>query len=193
MDRISDDFGASRRRDFLRGASIVALALAIWPKRKGWAQGDGGKVTIVPFSDDGTALPATVVDKVTMSDAAWKAKLSPASYHVTRHDGTEAPFTGDLLNEHRKGIFRCIDCDTALYSSTAKFESGTGWPSFWEPIAKENVAIHSDHSFGMVRDAVSCPRCDAHLGHVFDDGPKPTGLRFCMNSVALRFVPAPVA
>ena len=100
------------------------------------------------------------------------------------------PFTGELLNEHGKGVFRCICCDTALYSSETKFESGTGWPSFWAPIAKENIVQLEDSSFGMDRTAVSCRRCEAHLGHVFDDGPKPTGLRYCMNSVSLRFAKA---
>jgi peptide-methionine (R)-S-oxide reductase len=124
------------------------------------------------------------------TEAEWKAQLSPASFEVARHAETERPFTGELLNVHDKGVFRCICCDTALFSSVTKFESGTGWPSFWAPIAKENVLETSDNSLGMQRTAVSCRRCDAHLGHVFDDGPQPTGLRYCMNSVSLKFAKA---
>ncbi len=114
----------------------------------------------------------------------------PASYDITRREGTENPFTGALLNVHEKGVFRCICCDTACFNSDTKFESGTGWPSFWAPIAKENVLEKIDSSFGVIRTAVACRRCDAHLGHVFPDGPKPTGLRYCMNSVAMRFAKA---
>ena len=120
-------------------------------------------------------------------EAAWQQQLSPLAYQVTRHAATERPFTGALLNEHGKGVFRCICCDTALFDSATKFESGTGWPSFWQPIAKENVIEDSDRSLGMVRTEVRCTRCEAHLGHVFDDGPRPTGLRYCMNSVSLQF------
>jgi peptide-methionine (R)-S-oxide reductase len=124
------------------------------------------------------------------TEAEWKAQLSPSSYEITRRAGTEIPGTGELLNVHDKGVFRCICCDTAMFNSETKFESGTGWPSFWAPIAKENIVEGIDISFGMTRTSVSCRRCEAHAGHVFNDGPRPTGLRYCMNSVAMRFAKA---
>jgi peptide-methionine (R)-S-oxide reductase len=148
------------------------------------------EVAIVEFSDAGARNGIISVQKIQKTEAEWKKQLSSDSFEVTRHAETERPFTGELLNVHAKGIFRCICCDTALFSSETKFESGTGWPSFWAPIAKENIVESPDRSFGMERTAVSCRRCDAHSGHVFDDGPKPTGLRYCMNSVALRFARA---
>jgi len=145
------------------------------------------QVKLVEFSDSGRREDIVTVPMIVKSLAEWKQQLSPDAFAVTRQAGTERPYSGQYWNLHDNGLYRCICCDTALFSSDTKFESGTGWPSFWQPIAKENVHESTDMSIGEVRTAISCRRCDAHLGHVFTDGPKPTGLRYCMNSVALRF------
>ena len=145
-------------------------------------------VTIVEFSDSGRRLKTVRVAKIVKTDSEWRKQLKPDVFEITRRADTERPFTGKYWNLHDKGLYRCVCCDTALFTSDTKYDSRTGWPSFWQPIAQENIVTIEDRSFGMTRTEAACRRCDAHLGHLFDDGPKPTGLRYCMNSASLRFV-----
>ena len=179
------------RRMFIAKSAVAAAEVALYLRSARPAEAKNSvpkDVKIVEYSDLGQRGETTTVPMVVKTDAEWQQQLSRDAFEVTRHEGTERAYTGQYWNLHDKGLYRCICCDTALFSSDTKFESGTGWPSFWQPIAKENVRESTDMSLGMQRIAVSCRRCDAHLGHVFDDGPRPTGLRYCMNSVALRFV-----
>jgi len=176
------------RRGFLFGALLAPVTLAVAACARAADKPKSPTVVIENFSAAGTSLGKVTVDRVVKPDGEWRKQLAPESYSVTRHEGTERPYSGQYNDHHGDGLYRCICCDTALFDSKTKFESGTGWPSFWKAISSANVSEIVDNSMMMVRTEVACKRCDAHLGHVFDDGPDPTGLRYCMNSVALNFV-----
>jgi peptide-methionine (R)-S-oxide reductase len=181
------------RRGFLLTSAAALAGLVLGHSRRprvlqAAASSGPKEVTIVLFSDSGQRLKTVRIPKVAKTADQWREQLSPNAYDITRNADTEMAFSGKYWNWHDKGLYRCICCDNALFDSATKFDSGTGWPSFWQPIARENVTGTRDTLFGMVRTAVSCTECDAHLGHVFDDGPQPTGLRYCMNSASLRFV-----
>jgi peptide-methionine (R)-S-oxide reductase len=190
----TDEGSVVRRRAFLVTSASALAGAILWSLRRPdlvqakAAKGASEEVTIVEFSGSGERPKTVHVPKVVKTDEEWHKQLSRSVFAITRQADTELAYSGEYWNLHEKGLYRCICCDNALFTSDTKFDSGTGWPSFWAPIARKNVRTTRDASLGMVRTAVSCTECDAHLGHVFDDGPEPTGLRYCMNSASLKFV-----
>ena len=186
-------------RRFFISSSIAVGGFALLARFPSWAQPNEKILSeALAISPHPNPLPegegvnqqskSKGIKKVIKTDAEWKSQLTPEQYDVLRHEGTERAFTSPLNDTHDKGTFICAGCELPVFSSAQKFDSGTGWPSFWAPIKKENVIEETDKTLGMTRTKVSCARCEGHLGHVFDDGPNPTGLRYCMNGVAMKFV-----
>lgn len=190
-----------RRQFLLGGAALVATGAVVgwarWMPARAAPREDPqptGPVTIVAFDDDGRRLGKRTIPRVVKTPAEWRATLTPAQYFILREHGTERPFSGKYVNKPtRPGFYSCHGCANALYSAATQFHSGTGWPSFWQPIAAINVTEHVDRSFFMTRTEIRCAVCNGHLGHKFHDGPPPTGLRYCMDSRALLFVPTSAA
>ncbi|HEY5102201.1 MAG TPA: peptide-methionine (R)-S-oxide reductase MsrB [Steroidobacteraceae bacterium] len=184
------------RRGFIAGTLAIAGYILL-PEGKShlfkvaYAKPADGFVSLVLFDDSGKKLRTARTAKVVKTDAEWRAQLTPLQFEVARQRGTQRAYTGDTYNLEAPGLYRCVCCRNALFSSATKYDSGTGWPSFWAPIAQQNIRIADDNSLGSTRSEVACVQCDGHLGHVFDDGPPPTHLRFCMNSASLKFVKKP--
>lgn len=179
---------ATRRSFFRSVLKILAGSYLLPAMTQGQESCSGATVRVRLIGSNGALTEPITVSKVEKTDAEWQKQLTPEQYQIARGKGTEPAFCGTLLDNHREGIYHCVCCGLPLFASDAKFNSGTGWPSFFQPIARENILTRADDSYGMHRTEILCTRCDAHLGHVFDDGPQPTGLRFCLNSASLTFV-----